>query len=187
MIYSRPLPKSLFPKLSHLLIIFSATIVKGIIMWLLIVGSLSKTKPQKDKPKRQLWLLPLINLLLSLLSRSKPLCATDIEAYLHQVLSNSFTALSVTLGKNSCFISSACYNHMTLPHLYSSRKSPNPKSYIAYGSHMPISHSGIATSSVNVGNTYLLPKLSLKFISISQVCELDLRWNFLTRFWCANP
>lgn len=56
---------------------------------------------------------------------------------------------------------------------------PNPKIYTADGSHMFVSHNGIiSTSFLNIGNRYLVPKLSLNLISVSQLYELGLEVKF---------
>jgi hypothetical protein len=47
-------------------------------------------------------------------SQSSTLTTTDVEALIHQVLSRTSIALSITSGKNSWFMDSACCNHMTL-------------------------------------------------------------------------
>ncbi|KAA8517060.1 hypothetical protein F0562_017122 [Nyssa sinensis] len=115
-------------------------------------------------------------------SPSTPLTAADVTALIHQVLSQSSTALSVTPGKSQWFIDSACCNHMTSDSTIFSHKtalSPNPAIYIANGSHMPVSHVGsISTSNLSVSDTYLVPQLSLNLLSVGQLCELGLDLKF---------
>ena len=41
------------------------------------------------------------------------LTTTDIEVVIQQFLSRTFTALSVTSGKQPWFFNTSCYNHMT--------------------------------------------------------------------------
>jgi hypothetical protein len=82
-------------------------------------------------------------------SQTSALTASDVEALIHQVLSRSSTALSVTSGKNLWFIDSACYNHMTSdPTLFSQKSalSPNPTIYTADGSRLPVSHTSSISS-----------------------------------------
>jgi hypothetical protein len=101
-------------------------------------------------------------------SQTSALTTSDVEALIHQVLSCSSTALSVTSGKNSWFIDSACCNHMTSdPTLFSQKfaLSPNPTIYTVDGSRLPVSHTSfISSPSLSVDNTYLVPQLSLNLL-----------------------
>jgi len=105
-----------------------------------------------------------------------------VKDLIHQVLSQSSIALSVTPGKSQWFRDSACCNHMTSNSTIFSHKtviSPNPAIYTADGSHMPVSHVGsISTSNLSVSDTYLVPKLSLNLLSVGQLCELGLELKF---------
>jgi hypothetical protein len=118
-------------------------------------------------------------------SQTSALTASDIEALIHQVLSRSSTALSVTSGKNSWFIDSACCNHLTSdPTLFSQKSaiSPNLTIYTADGSRLPVSHIGfISSPNLSVDNTYLVPQLSLNLLSVGQLCELGLELTFSNR------
>jgi hypothetical protein len=118
-------------------------------------------------------------------SQTSALTASDVEALIHQVLSRSSTALSVTSGKNLWFIDSACCNHMTSdPTLFSQKSalSPNPTIYTADGSRLPVSHTGsISSPNLSVDNTYLVPQLSLNLLSVGQLCELGLELTFSSR------
>ena len=90
-------------------------------------------------------------------SQTSTLIVFDVEALIHQALSRSSTALSVTLGKNSWFIDYACCNHMTLDLTLFSQKSalsPNLTIYTASGSRLPVSHTGsISSPNLSVDNT----------------------------------
>ncbi|XP_031273389.1 uncharacterized protein LOC116131865 [Pistacia vera] len=115
-------------------------------------------------------------------SVSITLTTTDIEALIHQVLSQSSSALSVTLGTSLWFFDSACCNHMTSNSTIFSQKStlsPNPIIYTADGSHLSVSQIGsISYPTLSVDNTYLVPKLSLNLLSVGQLCELGLQLAF---------
>jgi hypothetical protein len=110
------------------------------------------------------------------------LTVANVEALIHQVLSRSSKALTVTLGKHSWFIESACCNHMTPYLTFISQKtssSPNPVIYTAEGSQLPVSHTGsISSPHLTVNNKYLVPKLSLNLLSVGQLCELGLELKF---------
>jgi hypothetical protein len=101
---------------------------------------------------------------------------------IHQVLSQSSTAFSVTPGKSQWFIDSACCSHMTSDSTIFSHKtaiSLNPTIYTVDGSHMPVSHVGsISTSNLSISHTYLVPKLSSNLLSVGQLCELGLELKF---------
>ena len=44
---------------------------------------------------------------------------------------------------------------------------------------MPVSHIGfVSTSNLSVGDTYLVPKLSLNLLFVGQICELGLELKF---------
>jgi hypothetical protein len=113
------------------------------------------------------------------------LTTVDVEALVHQVLSHISTALSVTSGKHSWYMSSVCCNHMTLdPTLFSQKStlSPNPLIYTVDGSQLPVSHTNsIFSSNLSVDNTYLVPNLSLNLLSVGQLCELGLELLFSNR------
>ena len=110
------------------------------------------------------------------------LTATDVKDLIHQVLSQSSTALFVTPGKSQWLIDFACCNHMTSDSTIFSQKialSPNLAIYTANGSQMPVSHIGsISTSNLSIGDTYLVPKLSLNLLFVGQLCELGLELKF---------
>jgi hypothetical protein len=115
-------------------------------------------------------------------SQFSALTVANVEALIHQVLSRSSKALTVTSGKHSWFIDSACCNHMTPDLTFISQKtssSPNPVNYTAEGSQLPVSHtSSISSPHLTVNNKYLVPKLSLNLLSVGQLCELGLELKF---------
>jgi hypothetical protein len=90
--------------------------------------------------------------------------------------------MSVTSGKNSWFVDSACCNHMTPdPTLFSQKSalSPNLDIYTADGSRLPVSHTGsISSPNLSIDDTYLVPNLSLNLLSVGQLCELGLELKF---------
>ena len=111
-------------------------------------------------------------------SLTSSLTTVDIKAVVQQVLSRTSTALSVTLGKQPWFFDTACYNHITPNESQFSDKAPleHPITiYIANGTPMPVSHKGtISSPCLSLSDTFHIPKLSLNFLSIGQLCELGI-------------
>ena len=69
----------------------------------------------------------------------------DIEAVVQQVLSRTFTALSVSSGRQPWLFDTACCNHMTFDESQFSNKAPLKHSITIYttdGTPMPVSHKG---------------------------------------------
>ena len=66
---------------------------------------------------------------------------------------------------------------------------PSPIIYTTDSSHMSVSHIGIISSpELTIPDTYLVPKLSLNLLSVSQLCELGLDLHFSNRgFEMQNP
>uniref|UniRef100_A0A2N9G9D7 Integrase catalytic domain-containing protein n=1 Tax=Fagus sylvatica TaxID=28930 RepID=A0A2N9G9D7_FAGSY len=91
----------------------------------------------------------------------------------------------VTSGNKSWLLDSACCNHMTPHASHFSQKTPlapSPIIYTADSSHMSVSHIGtISSPGLTILDTYLVPKLSLNLLSVSQLCELGLDLHFFNR------
>ena len=97
-------------------------------------------------------------------------------------MSQPYPALSITSGNKSRFLDLACCNHMTSHASHFSQKTPLAPSLIIYivdNSHMSVSHIGtVSYPNLTIPDTYLVPKLSLNLLSISQLCELGLDLHF---------
>ena len=109
-------------------------------------------------------------------SLASSLTTANIEAVVQQVLSRTFTALSVTSDKQPWFFDTACCNHMTLDEsqFFDKALLEHPITiYTADGTPMPISHKGtISSPCLSLNDTFYIPKLSLNLLSIGQLCEL---------------
>ena len=102
------------------------------------------------------------------------LTTADIEAVVQQVLSRTFTALSVTSSKQPWFFDTACCNHMTPDKSQFSDKTPLEHPITIYttdGTSMPVSHKGtIPSPCLSLSDTFHIPKLSLNLLSVGQLC-----------------
>jgi len=104
---------------------------------------------------------------------------SDLKSLLKQLFShhgNTPTTFATTPGNNRWYVDSACCNHMTSSsHAFSSLSTNNKTCtiHIADGSLMEISHKGpIFLLTLILSNTYLIPKLNFKLISVRQLCDL---------------
>ena len=106
------------------------------------------------------------------------LTTVDIEAVIQQVLSQTSTALSVTLGKQSWFFNTTCCNHMTSDEFKFSDNAPLEYPITIYttdGTPMPVSHKGIFSSPyLSLSDTFHILKLSLNLLYVGQLCELGI-------------
>ena len=109
-------------------------------------------------------------------SLASSLTTVDIEAVVQQVLSCTSTTLFVTSGKQSWFFDIACCNHMTPDESQFSNKAPleHPITiYTADGTPMHVSHKGtISSPCLSLSYTFHIPKSSLNFLSVGQLCKL---------------
>ena len=107
---------------------------------------------------------------------------SQLESMFHRYMSQPSPVLSVTSGNKSWLLDSACCNHMTSHASHFSRKTalaPSPIIYTADSSHMSVSHIGtISSLNLTIRATYLVPKLSLNFLFVGQLCELCLDLHF---------
>jgi hypothetical protein len=103
---------------------------------------------------------------------------TNIESLLRQLIpyGNTPDALSTTPGNSKWYFDSDFCNHMTsASHLFSSlsKNDINRCIHTADGSPMHVSHTrSVSQSNLSVPNTYLIPKLNLNLIFVSQLCDL---------------
>ena len=108
----------------------------------------------------------------------------DLESLLRQVISSQtppHPTLSVTPGKSSWLLDSACYNHMTPDlHTFSNKESTSlPLIHTANNTPMSITHVGHAsTSHLSLPETYCVPSLAFNLISVGQLCDLGLNVLF---------
>ena len=109
-------------------------------------------------------------------SLASSLTTADLETVVQQVLSQTFTTLSVTSGKHSWFFDIACCNHITPDESKFSDKAPlaHPISiYTADGTPIPVSHKvTISSPNLSLSDTFQIPKFSLNLLSVGQLCEL---------------
>jgi hypothetical protein len=110
---------------------------------------------------------------------------SQLESMFHRYISQPSPALSVISGNKSWLLDSACCNHMTPHASHFSQKTPLAPSSIIYtanSSYMSVSHIGtISSPDLTIPDTYLVPKLSLNLLSVSQLCELSLDLHFSNR------
>jgi hypothetical protein len=110
---------------------------------------------------------------------------SQLESMFHRYMSQPSPVLSVTSGNKSWLLDSTCCNHMTPHASHFSQKTllaPSPIIYTADSSHMSVSHIGtISSPNLTIPDTYLVQKLSLNLLYISQLYELGLDLHFSNR------
>ena len=98
------------------------------------------------------------------------------------ISSNPSTAMSATPGNSLWFFDSACCNHMTTDiDLLSDKTNVTslPPIHTANGTTMSITHTGhVTTSKLSLPDTYHIPNLTLNLISVTQLCEKNLKVIF---------
>ena len=132
----------------------------------------------KTSLPRAATICPLDPLIPTGLYLASSLTTADIEAVIQQVLSQTSTALSVTLGKQSWFFNTTCCNHMTSDEFKFSDNAPLEYPITIYttdGTPMPVSHKGIFSSPcLSLSDTFHISKLSLNLLYVGQLCELGI-------------
>jgi len=108
-------------------------------------------------------------------SLASSLTTAHIKAVIQQLLSQTSTALSITLGKQPWFLDTVRCNHMTPNESQFSDKAPleHPITiYTADGPPIPVRHKGtIYSPCLSLSDTFHVPKLSLNLLSVGQLCE----------------